>query len=198
MTPVFGIAVVGTVSGRTATLRRVLVATFAVTAAGGAVVAGLTGAPSATAAPDPCAASEIAKTVGSVATSTGSYLDAHPETNQALTTIAQQQPGPQSLVTLKAYFDANPQVAKDMQRLQQPLASLSGRCELPITVPQLMGLVQAAQSHAGAPPVSLPGSTSPAQQVTVPSAPDIALPVPASASTPGRGPLPGAAAVAEG
>lgn len=49
---------------------------------------------SATAAPDPCAASQIAKTVGAVANNTGSYLDAHPQTNQALTTISQQQAGP--------------------------------------------------------------------------------------------------------
>ena len=63
----------------------------------------------------------MAKTVGSVATSTGTYLDAHPQTNQALTAISQQQGGPQSLVALKTYFDANPQVAKDMQTLQQPL-----------------------------------------------------------------------------
>ena len=57
----------------------------------------------------------MAKTVGSVANSTGNYLDSHPQTNQALTTISQQQGGPQSLVALKAYFDANPQVAKDLQ-----------------------------------------------------------------------------------
>jgi hypothetical protein len=47
--------------------------------------------------------------VGAVATNTGSYLDTHPQTNQALTTIAQQQAGPQSLAALKTYFDANPQ-----------------------------------------------------------------------------------------
>ena len=70
-------------------------------------------------------ASELARTIGSVATSTGTYLDSHPETNQALTTISQQQAGPQSLGAVKTYFDANPQVAKDMQQLQQPLVSLS-------------------------------------------------------------------------
>ena len=79
--------------------------------------------PSATAATDPCAASELARTIGSVATSTGTYLDSHPETNQALTTISQQQAGPQSLGAVKTYFDANPQAAKDMQQLQQPLVS---------------------------------------------------------------------------
>ncbi len=104
-------------------LRRSLYAVFAACAAGGASVAALMGnpAPSATAATDPCAASEVARTIGSVATSTGAYLDSHPETNQALTTISQQQAGPQSLAALKTYFDANPQVGKDMQQLQQPL-----------------------------------------------------------------------------
>lgn len=113
--------------------------------------------PSASAAPDPCAASEVAKTIGSVATSTGNYLDSHPQTNQALTTIAKQQPGPQSIAAAKAHFDANPQAAKDMQQLQQPLATLSSRCKLPLTLPQLLGLIQAAQQSTGV-PASLPGA----------------------------------------
>ncbi len=94
----------------TKAMRRSLYSVFAA-AVGGASVAALTGlfVPSATAAPDPCAASEVAKTVGAVATAAGSYLDSHPETNQALTTISKQQAGPQSLGALKAYFDANPQ-----------------------------------------------------------------------------------------
>jgi heme-binding protein len=41
-------------------------------------------AATASAPPDPCAASTVAKTVGSVATSTGTYHpETHPETNQA-------------------------------------------------------------------------------------------------------------------
>src|ERR1700758_4723762 len=108
--------------------RRGLFAAFAVCAAGGATVAALTVPSAATAASDPCAASEVARTVGSVAISMGSYLDSHPQTNQALTTVSAQQGGPQSLVALKSYFDANPQVQKDMQALQAPLTDLSGRC----------------------------------------------------------------------
>jgi hemophore len=146
--------------------------------------------PSATAAPDPCAASEVARTVGTVATSTGNYLDSHPETNQAMTTVSQQQAGPQSLVALKTYFDANPQVAKDMQQLQQPLTTLSGRCQLPVTVPQLLGLMQAAQAPGGGPPGGLPAAVSAAQTVGL-SAP--AQSVPAVSVTPGSGPLPGPA-----
>ncbi|MBW8711186.1 MAG: hemophore, partial [Mycobacterium sp.] len=139
-------------------LRRSLSAVFAASAAGGAIVAALMGnaAPSATAATDPCAASELARTIGSVATSMGNYLDMHPQTNQALTTISQQQAGPQSLGAMKSYFDANPQVGKDMQQLQQPLVTLSTRCKLPISLPQLMGLMQAAQQQGGALPGGLP------------------------------------------
>ncbi len=122
-------------------LRRALFGAFAVSALGGGGVAVGLLTPAATAAPDPCAASQIAKTIGSVANSTGgTYLDAHPpETNQALTTIAQQPAGPQSLAATKTYFDANPQAGKDMQQLQQPLVSLSTQCRLPITMPQLLG-----------------------------------------------------------
>lgn len=146
--------------------------------------------PSASAAPDPCAASELAKTVAMVATNTGNYLAANPQADQALTTISQQQGGPQSVAALKAYFDANPKVAGDMQRLQAPIAALSGRCKLPITMPQILGLMQAAQQAqqpGAAPAAGLPG----AQAVGV----DTSAPVQRTpASTPGVGPLPGPAA----
>jgi hemophore len=183
----------------TKALCRSLYAVLAASAAGGAVVAALTGntVPSATAAPDPCAASQVAKTVGAVATNTGAYLDSHPETNQALTTISQQQGGPQSLGALKTYFDANPQVAKDMQQLQQPLVSLSGRCKLPITIPQLMGLMQAAQQQ-GALPGSLPGGLPAAQTVGAPGAAVPAQRAPAPVASQGAGPLPGPSAASSG
>lgn len=156
-------------------LRRSVYAALTVTAAGGAAVAALTvPATPATAAPDPCAASQIAKTVAAVATNTSNYLAANPETDQALTTISQQQAGPASLAALKGYFDANPQVAQDLQKLQQPLASLSGRCRLPVTVPQVLGLLQTAQQGGGL--AALPGATSSS---------------PVSAVTPGTGPAPG-------
>ena len=138
-------------------LRRSLCAMFAASAVGGASWRRWRNpVPSATAATDPCAASELARTIGSVAMSTGTYLDSHPETNQALTTISQQQAGPQSLGSVKKYFDADPQVAKDMQQLQQPLVTVSARCKLPISLPQLMGLMQAAQQQGGGLPGGLP------------------------------------------
>jgi heme-binding protein len=176
----------------TKALRRSLYAVFAASAVGGATVAALA-VPSATAATDPCAASELARTIGSVATSMGTYLDSHPQTNQALTTISQQQAGPQSLGAVKTYFDTNPQVAKDMQQLQQPLVNLSTRCKLPVSLPQLMGLMQAAQQQGDALPGGLPGALQTAQTVGAPGAASPASPSPASAVTQGVGPLPGPA-----
>jgi len=174
----------------TMAVRRGLAAVFAASAVGGAAMAALT-VPSATAASDPCAASELARTIGSVATSMGNYLDTHPQTNQALTTISQQQAGPQSLGAVKTYFDANPQAAKDMPQLQQPLVSLSTRCKLPISLPHLIGLMQAAQQQGGALPGSLPGALQTAQTAGVPGAAVPSSPSPASAVTQGSGPLPG-------
>jgi heme-binding protein len=175
-------------------VKQTLACSAVIAAAVGATLCGL---PSATAAPDPCAASTIARTVGSVGTNTGIYLDAHPDTNQALTTISQQQAGPQSLVALKSYFDTNPQAGADLQAIQQPLTSLSTKCKLPISLPQLLGLLQAAQQGGGLPggvAGSLPGAAAAAQAVagTTGTAPVATAP---AATTPAlTGPLPGPSA----
>lgn len=171
--------------------RRALAAAFAGSAAGGIAICTL--AAPAVAAPDPCAASEVARTIGSVATSMGNYLDAHPQTNQALTAISKQQAGPQSLVALKSYFDANPQAAKDMQKLQAPLQSLSAQCDLPITLPQVMGLMQQAQTQAapGGLPSGLPGGAQGAQNASTPGVAAPGASSPTSRLSTGSGPLPG-------
>jgi len=144
------------------------------------------GAPSAGAGQDPCAASQVAKTIGMVATSTGTYLDAHPTANQTLTTISQQQPGPQSLAALKTYFDANPQEGAALQNLQAPLVTLSSQCKLPVTLPQLMGLMQSAQQGGGLP-------------ATLPAMPSVPGAVPFTPTLPGvttaTGSIPAAQAV---
>lgn len=114
-------------------------------AAAGAACAALLSAPVAGAAPDACAASTIARTVGSVGTNTGIYLEAHPDTNDVLTMLAAQPAGPNSIAALKLYFDRDPQAAKDLQAIQQPLTSLTTKCKLPISLPQVLGLMQAAQ-----------------------------------------------------
>jgi hemophore len=135
----------------TAAMRhRRLFAGLLAAAAPGVACAVLAG-PAATGANDPCAASEVARTIGSVSKSIGDYLDAHPETNQTMTAMLQQQGGPESM---KSYFAANPKVAADMGSITQPLTSVSTQCKLPISIPQAMGLMQ--QGAGGVPPSGPP------------------------------------------
>jgi hemophore len=164
----------------TATWRRRLCAGLIGVTLPSAAVVVLAG-PSATGATDPCAASEVARTIGSVAKSMGDYLDSHPETNQAMTTILQQPAGPQSVTSLKSYFEANPKVAVDMTSISQPLTGLSTQCKLPITIPQAMGLVQQAQGAGGLP--VLPGGAAGALPLgTTPGTPSATGPVPPAGS----------------
>jgi heme-binding protein len=167
----------------TATGRRRLFAGLMAAAVPGAAIAVLAGP--ATGANDPCAASEVARTIGSVAKSMGDYLDSHPETNQTMTTLLQQQAGPQSLTSMKSYFEANPKVAGDMTTIAQPLTNLSTQCKLPITIPQAMGLMQQAQGATGGLP-GLPGNAAGALPLggTSPAGPGGPLPA-------GTNPLPG-------
>ena len=136
-----------------ATMRRMCVAGLigAALPSAAALTVALMAGPPATGATDPCAASEVARTIGSVAKSMGDYLDSHPQTNQAMTTMLQQQAGPQSMTSLKSYFEANPKVALDITYIAQPLTGLSTQCKLPITIPQAMGLMQQAQGAGGLP-----------------------------------------------
>jgi heme-binding protein len=175
---------------RIATRRGRLFTGLIAAAVPGAAIAVMAG-PAATGANDPCAASEIARTIGSVAKSMGDYLDSHPETNQTMTTMLQQQAGPQSLTSLKSYFEANPKVATDMTSMSQPLAGLSAQCKLPISVPQAMGLIQQAQGAGGLPGgiPALPGGAGGALPLggTPGTPPGVTGPVPPAAG----GTLPG-------
>ena len=163
------------------TLRRSLYVTFA----GCALGAGALALPSATtAAPDPCAASNIAKTIGTVSMNTGTYLDQHPETNAALTTASKQQ-GPAALGGVKNYLDANPQAAKELGDIQKPLQTLGSQCDLPITLPQVLQMLQGAQQSGQLP--QLPGNPAPSPLTstgTLPGSPAV---------SPATGPLPGPA-----
>jgi heme-binding protein len=178
----------------TATSRRRLFAGLIAATLPGAAIAVLAGPP-ATGANDPCAASEIARTIGSVSKSMGDYLDSHPETNQTMTTMLQQQAGPQSFTSLKSYFEANPKVAGDMTAIAQPLTNVSMQCKLPISIPQAMGIVQQAQGGGlpglpggatGALPLGGTAGTPPA--LTGPLAPAATGPVPPAATNPLPGP----------
>jgi heme-binding protein len=150
-------------TGSPATLRRRLIGVLTATGLGGtAAVVLLTSMPSAVGASDPCAASEMARTISNVSRSAGDYLDGHPETNQAMTSVMQQPAGPQSATTLKSYFEANPKAASDLQTIASPLAGLSSRCKMPISLPQVLGFMQSAQ---GAIPGGVPGGLPGAAQV---------------------------------
>lgn len=165
------------------TLRRGLAGVFVTCALGGAVAAAITG-PTASAAPDPCMASEVAKSVGKAATDTGEYLDDHPSTNAQLTMISKQE-GPQAVASLKTYFDANPQVAADLKEIQSPVTDLATQCQLPISLPQILALMQAAQNAQTG--TGLPGAQQVAGLVPGAEAPAAEVPV-------GTGTLPGPAA----
>jgi hemophore len=149
-------------TGSTASLRRRLLGVLTATGVGGATAVVLLSAPSAVGASDPCAASEMARTISNVARSAGDYLDGHPETNQAMTSVLQQPAGRQSVDSLKSYFTANPKAASDMQTIASPLAGLSSRCQMPISLPQVLGFMQSAQ---GGFPGALPGGAA-AQAIT--------------------------------
>lgn len=149
-----------------------VVAAAGLSCAGSAIVA----TPAATGSTDPCAASEVARTVGSVAKSTGDYLDSHPETNQVMTSALQQQAGPQSLGSLKTYFEANPKVALDMQGLANPLNKMGTQCKLPISLPQALSLVQAAQG--GMPALPTGGLPAVGGAATTPGAGAMPAPLP--------------------
>jgi hemophore len=124
------------------------------TGLGGATAVVLLSAPSAVGASDPCAASEMARTISNVARSAGDYLDGHPETNQAMTSAMLQAPGQASVSSLETYFDANPKAASDIQTIASPLAGLSSRCKMAISLPQVLGFMQSAPS---ATPGGVPG-----------------------------------------
>src|ERR1700754_4726511 len=66
-------------------------------------------APPMPANPDMCTFSGVANTSSEVSEQTGTYLEAHPAANDALTDIA-KQPMEDAQVAYRAYFADNPQV----------------------------------------------------------------------------------------
>ncbi|MEO8816307.1 MAG: hemophore [Mycobacterium sp.] len=145
----------------TTALRRSLTGVVTATAVSGAVAAVLLAnpsAPSATAAKDPCVASEVARTTGKVVTSIGDYLDSHQDTNQVLTTVLQQPPSAQTIGSFKTYLAANPTVRSDLVKVAAPLTEVTSQCKLAVSLPQVLGLLQAAQAEDGLPGGGLPVS----------------------------------------
>jgi hemophore-related protein len=94
--------------------------------------------PSASAEPNPCSAANLSETISEVNHNISQYLQAHPDTDQALADVAKQSPfSAQSAFT--AYFDAHPQEGSDLHNLQQPLVNLSNQCGFQVTPGQVMG-----------------------------------------------------------
>jgi hypothetical protein len=98
-----------------------------------------------------------------------------------LTSASKQQP-PQAIATLKAYFDAHPEVGEDMQELQEPVTSLGSQCQLPISLPQVLALMQAASQAQNA--GTLPGAQQVAGAVPGAAVPTAQLPA-ATGAAPG-------------
>ncbi len=163
--------------GNPATLRRRLIGVLTATGLGGsaAVVLLTSMPPTAVGAADPCAASEMARTISNVARSAGDYLDGHPETNQAMTAALMQPAGPQAADSLRIFLGANPKAASDLQTIAQPLSGLAGRCQTPaVSLPQVLGFPQFAMSGPSAtsgPQNAAPGSAAAAAPSAAAAAP---------------------------
>ena len=115
-------------------------------------------APAAVGASDPCAASEVARTIGNVARSAGDYLDGHPETNQAMTSVLQQPAGPQSVTLAEELLRRQPQGGQRYADDRVTAGRAVEQCKMPISLPQVLGLMQAAQGAGSA--AAVPGAAS--------------------------------------
>jgi hemophore-related protein len=97
--------------------------------------------PVANAVPDACSQSGIATTASSVSASTAAYLAAHPQTNQELTDIA-KQPSAQAEQAYAVYFDRNPQIANELQAINQPASDLLAQCGVTVTPTPISEILQ--------------------------------------------------------
>jgi hemophore-related protein len=124
------------------TVRRGLYGMFAGGLLGGVASAAIL-MPSANAAPDQCSASGLATTQSSVQLSMSTYLQTHPQTNQALTDIAKKSPT-EAQASYEMYFADNPQVARDLKGLQQPVSDLTTQCGIQSPSNQLTDALKSA------------------------------------------------------
>ena len=99
--------------------------------------------PVANATPDACTQSGIATTASSVSANTAAYLAVHPQANQELTDIA-KQPSAQAKQAYQVYFDRNPQVANELQAINQPANDLLAQCGVTLKPTPISEVLQAA------------------------------------------------------
>jgi hemophore-related protein len=124
------------------TVRRGLYGMFAGGLLGGIASAAIL-MPTAGAAPDVCSASGVATTQSSVQLSMSTYLQTHPQADQALTDISKQTPT-EAQVSYETYFADNPKVADELQGLQQPVSDLTTKCGIQSPSSQLTDALKSA------------------------------------------------------
>ena len=95
----------------------------------GAMIAGT----SATAAADPpnCTAADLAGVMSGVSAATSTYLFTHPDVNAFFTGL-KGQTRDEMHTSIKAYFDATPQVSDELRAVRQPAADFRDRCNAPM------------------------------------------------------------------
>ena len=113
--------------------RRAITGAIGIGALAGAMLFGAAGIASAEPpplVPPPCSAAELARVMSGVTFDTSNYLIEHPNVNDFFTSL-KGQPKDQINDQVRTYFDANPAIRDDLQRLRQPSADFRERCGLP-------------------------------------------------------------------
>jgi hemophore-related protein len=102
----------------------------------GGFAAATIAAPIASAAPGQCGADSLANTVSTTTGSARTYLDAHPDANQAVT-AAMGQPRDQATANLRGYFAAHPQEYYDLRGILAPIGDAQRQCNVTVLPPDL-------------------------------------------------------------
>jgi heme-binding protein len=76
-----------------------------------------------------------------VSATTAAYLAAHPQANQELTDIA-KQPSDQAKAAYQMYFEGNPQIANELQAINQPADDLLAQCGVAVTPTPISEILQ--------------------------------------------------------
>ena len=122
-------------------MRRRLLGALATAVLGG-VAAATVAVPTANAAP--CTASGLSTTASGVLASAGTYLTAHPDADDVLTT-AGSQPTDEAKASVQSYFLGHPGEFLDLKGIAQPLTDLRAQCGVSVSPGQLAALVESFQ-----------------------------------------------------
>jgi heme-binding protein len=94
----------------------------------GGLAMGISGAPSAVAAPD-CSPAGVNTTVSSATGAAQQYLAAHPDANQVVM-AAYGQPRPQAESDLRSYFTSHPNEYYDLRGVLAPIGDTEQQCNV--------------------------------------------------------------------